>query len=161
MEKMEGGFPRLASFVCNCEPFSEEELQAIEASLSNPNNKRPYPFNARASSFSPHTGWLWSFIIVVQLYQRMCLIDVVRIRCLNHNFCCPFKDCSAMLIPDVEEVVTVSKCPHCKSARTNVGEDVQNAISTWKRLMDVNILLADVAMNFAMPVDPLGMVVSI
>jgi len=36
----ESGFTRLASFVCDCEPFTEEELEGIEASLSNPNIKR-------------------------------------------------------------------------------------------------------------------------
>jgi len=41
-EEESGGFPRLASFVCDCDPFTEEELQAIEASLSNPNIKRPF-----------------------------------------------------------------------------------------------------------------------
>ncbi|BAT86670.1 hypothetical protein VIGAN_04434400 [Vigna angularis var. angularis] len=38
----ESGFTRLASFVCDCEPFTEEELESIEASLSNPNNKRRF-----------------------------------------------------------------------------------------------------------------------
>ncbi|KAK7389697.1 hypothetical protein VNO78_24960 [Psophocarpus tetragonolobus] len=31
----------------------------------------------------------------------------------SQNFCCPFKDCSAMLISDAEETVTTSECPHC------------------------------------------------
>ncbi|KAK7294520.1 hypothetical protein RJT34_17409 [Clitoria ternatea] len=29
------------------------------------------------------------------------------------KFYCPFKDCSALLVSDAEEVVTVSECPHC------------------------------------------------
>lgn len=49
----EVGFTRLASFVCECEPLSEEDLQAIEATFesslpnhktnnnNNNNNKRP------------------------------------------------------------------------------------------------------------------------
>ncbi|KAK7387613.1 hypothetical protein VNO78_28532 [Psophocarpus tetragonolobus] len=41
MKKVDdSGFTRLASFVCDCEPFTEEELEAIEASLSNPNRRR-------------------------------------------------------------------------------------------------------------------------
>ncbi|KAL2336356.1 hypothetical protein Fmac_010802 [Flemingia macrophylla] len=39
---------------------------------------------------------------------------------------------------------------------TKIGEDVQNAISTWKKAKDVYICIADVAMNFAMAVDPVG-----
>nr|KYP31240.1 putative E3 ubiquitin-protein ligase ARI10 [Cajanus cajan] len=31
----------------------------------------------------------------------------------SEKFYCPFKDCSAMLISDAEEIVTVSECPHC------------------------------------------------
>ncbi|KAL2336355.1 hypothetical protein Fmac_010801 [Flemingia macrophylla] len=31
----------------------------------------------------------------------------------SQKFYCPFKDCSAMLIYDAEEVVTASECPHC------------------------------------------------
>ncbi|RZC01363.1 E3 ubiquitin-protein ligase RNF144A [Glycine soja] len=31
----------------------------------------------------------------------------------SQKFYCPFKDCSAMLINDAEEIVTVSECPHC------------------------------------------------
>ncbi|RDX78316.1 E3 ubiquitin-protein ligase RNF144A, partial [Mucuna pruriens] len=31
----------------------------------------------------------------------------------SQKFYCPFKDCSAMLIYDAEEVVTSSECPHC------------------------------------------------
>jgi len=42
VKEEESGFTRLASFVCDCEPFTEEELEGIEASLSNPNNKRRF-----------------------------------------------------------------------------------------------------------------------
>nr|KYP31239.1 RING finger protein 31 [Cajanus cajan] len=31
----------------------------------------------------------------------------------SQKFYCPFKDCSAMLISDTEEVMTSSECPHC------------------------------------------------
>ncbi|KAG5141838.1 hypothetical protein JHK82_017533 [Glycine max] len=31
----------------------------------------------------------------------------------SQKFYCPFKDCSAVLINDAEEIVTVSECPHC------------------------------------------------
>jgi len=31
----------------------------------------------------------------------------------SQKFYCPFKDCSAMMICDEEEVVTISECPHC------------------------------------------------
>nr|KYP57014.1 Werner syndrome ATP-dependent helicase isogeny [Cajanus cajan] len=73
MKNVEGGFTRLASFVCDCEPFSEEDLKAIDASLSNATNKRPrsndHPPRRRlptslvalqhpnASSLSPHPGY--------------------------------------------------------------------------------------------------------
>ncbi|KAL2332608.1 hypothetical protein Fmac_013821 [Flemingia macrophylla] len=40
MENVEGGFTRLASFVCDCEPFSEEELKDIDASISSASGKR-------------------------------------------------------------------------------------------------------------------------
>ncbi|KAG4923054.1 hypothetical protein JHK82_048954 [Glycine max] len=71
MEKEEeGGFTRLASFVCDCEPLTEDDLEAIDASLSN-NKKRPFNDHTHtprrrlpkslialqhpnASSFSPH-----------------------------------------------------------------------------------------------------------
>jgi len=31
----------------------------------------------------------------------------------SQKFYCPFKDCSAMMICDAEEVITVSECPYC------------------------------------------------
>ncbi|XP_061369169.1 3'-5' exonuclease-like [Gastrolobium bilobum] len=60
MKRLKGeeeGFTRLASFVCDCgEPFSEEQLEAIEATFqsslpklkpNNNNNNNKRPFNAR------------------------------------------------------------------------------------------------------------------
>ncbi|KAF8388677.1 hypothetical protein HHK36_025357 [Tetracentron sinense] len=32
----------------------------------------------------------------------------------SHRFYCPFKDCSAILLDEGEEVVTVSECPYCR-----------------------------------------------
>ncbi|KAK7311448.1 hypothetical protein RJT34_09595 [Clitoria ternatea] len=73
---MEGGFTRLASFVCDCESFSEEDIEAIEASISNSNNKRRFNCHSpprlrrrlptsllalqhpNASSFSPSPDYL-------------------------------------------------------------------------------------------------------
>ncbi|XP_027334434.1 Werner Syndrome-like exonuclease isoform X2 [Abrus precatorius] len=75
-EEEEGGFTRLASFACDCEPFSEEDIEAIEASISNLRKKRPFshrsprrrrlplslhalqhPNAAAAASFSPSRGY--------------------------------------------------------------------------------------------------------
>ncbi|KAK7331450.1 hypothetical protein VNO77_25675 [Canavalia gladiata] len=70
----EGGFTRLASFVCDYEPFSEEDIVAIEAVLSDSNKKRPFNSHSpprrrrlptslvalqhpNTSSFSPSQGY--------------------------------------------------------------------------------------------------------
>ncbi|KAL6531965.1 hypothetical protein OROGR_013935 [Orobanche gracilis] len=42
----------------------------------------------------------------------------------SQKFYCPFKDCSAMLVDDGNEVVTASECPHCNRmfcAKCNVS----------------------------------------
>lgn len=55
----EVGFTRLASFVCECEPLSEEDLQAIEAtfesSQSLPNHKTNNNNNTNKRSLSSHS----------------------------------------------------------------------------------------------------------
>ncbi|CAI8607819.1 unnamed protein product [Vicia faba] len=41
--------------------------------------------------------------------NTLCEISVLE----SQKLYCPFKDCSAMLVNDAKEIVTVSECPHC------------------------------------------------
>ncbi|WVZ24319.1 hypothetical protein V8G54_002863 [Vigna mungo] len=86
----------------------------------------------------------------------------------SQKFYCPFKDCSAMMIYDEGEVVTSSECPHCHrlfcaqcKVSWHAGIDCEKfQMSKAENGESLVIELAktkNVAKNFAMSVDRLGM----
>jgi E3 ubiquitin-protein ligase RNF144 len=52
-------------------------------------------------------------IIPKDVYERWETALVENLVLGSQKFYCPFNDCSAMLVNDGNEVITVSKCPHC------------------------------------------------
>jgi len=52
-------------------------------------------------------------VITKEVFERWENAPCENLVLASQKFYCPFKDCSAMLVCDAEEVVTVSECPHC------------------------------------------------
>ncbi|WJX86637.1 RBR-type E3 ubiquitin transferase [Trifolium repens] len=52
-------------------------------------------------------------IIPKDVYERWETALVENLVLGSQKFYCPFNDCSAMLVNDGNEVITVLKCPHC------------------------------------------------
>lgn len=61
-EEEEVGLPRLASFVCECDPLSEEDLEAIDATLQS-----SLPKSNNITSHSPPRRCLPSSLVALQL----------------------------------------------------------------------------------------------
>ncbi|KAK2406644.1 E3 ubiquitin-protein ligase RNF144A [Trifolium repens] len=52
-------------------------------------------------------------IIPKNVFERWETALVENLVLASQKFFCPYNDCSAMLVNDLKEVVTVSECPHC------------------------------------------------
>ncbi|GAB2267518.1 hypothetical protein Dimus_002498 [Dionaea muscipula] len=75
----------------------------------------------------------------------------------GHKYYCPFKDCSALMVDDGDEVVTRSECPHCHRlfcAQCKVVwhegflcDEFQRRLNNDERSAREDLLLRNLAMN--------------
>ncbi|KAL5098597.1 hypothetical protein RYX36_002924 [Vicia faba] len=96
----------------NCQQFQQTQLN-LRCGIS---VKRKYPFEERDRCMRKHKATT----CLMDCPNQQCCLELKLEENLMHSsivgrqeYSCPFKDCSALMVNDGNELVTIAQCPSC------------------------------------------------